>query len=68
MVESTAMKTKNVAASSRNRVVKLPGWRVLAISPPTTPPIPRPRFMLIRCRAKAEWVRSAGVRRESSVD
>ena len=32
------------------------------------PPRPSPRFMLIRCSAKAEWVRSAGVRRESSVD
>src|SRR5205085_1384699 len=62
------MKTKKVAASSRNRVVKLPGWRVLAIRPPTTPPRPSPRFMPIRCSAKAECVRSAGVSLDSNVD
>ncbi|HUI36034.1 MAG TPA: hypothetical protein VLZ04_00960 [Gaiellaceae bacterium] len=48
--------------------VKLPGSEVVAIRPPTTPPIPIPRFMLTRCSAKAACRSSAGVRRESSVD
>ena len=44
------------------------GFATCAISPPTIPPRPTPRFIVRRCWANAACRREAGVRREISVD
>jgi hypothetical protein len=62
-----AAKTRKVAASTANRTVKLDGSLVLAISPPTRPPSPMPRFIVTRCCANAAGRRSAGVSADRSV-
>jgi hypothetical protein len=36
-------------------VVYVPGWSVVAIRPPVTPPRPIPRLVVTRCMAYAEW-------------
>ena len=51
----------------REQTVKLDGSLVLAISPPTRPPSPMPRFIVTRCCANAAGRRSAGVSADRSV-
>ena len=64
----TTTKTRNVAALSRNRNVNVPGWSVRAIAPATSPPSAMPRFIVMRCCAKALWRRPGGVSELSKVD
>jgi len=48
--------------------VKLAGFDVVAMSPPTTPPSPMPRFRVTRWSAKAAWRRDCGVSPARSAD
>ncbi len=59
-VRMTPARTRNITASMPNSRVKLAGRLSSTIWPPMRPPMPRPRFCMKNCRAKAR-VRVPGV-------